>query len=314
MLQWSDRVVPNGILAGGRRSVLGLLLLTVVMVGGCRKPVDILPATFLPDGSVGVPEEPTPPYSEVVHRYNDGVRYVDRLWSETRVQMRWRDDRGRARMEQGDGKLLFIRPDRLALTVEKLGRTYLWTGSDDERFWMFDNQENVAFVGHHRNVGRACMSPMPLPVHPSVVPFLMGWMPLDPGGWVGVGGEPEVEWLRGHYLVEPPELRLRLLLDPRTLRPVRVDLTDELGRSVVIAQLSEYASLEIDGLPQDQWPTVATRADLFVVGEEARMTLELRRQSDGVRGNRIASQAFDFDVLVRAHRPREVVRLDADCE
>lgn len=285
-------------------------LLTVILAAGCQPRDPIVPAGFMPS-PVDAPG-PVPTYAELVDRYNAQVRNLDRLWSSTDVEMRWRDDNGKTHLEKGDGKFLFVRPGRVALTIEKLGKTYLWAGTDRERYWLFDNQEDVAYVGHHRHIGKPCAQPLPLPIHPAAVPYLLGLMPLpqeQPGSGPGL-----VMQVRGHYLVEPPGGELALWLHPQTLLPVRVDLTDTSGRSVVRAMLSEHRPVELDAVPRDQWPMMASRAELFIDGEEARMTLDLSRLSDGQRRNRIRDAAFDFDRLRQAHNPDEVVKLDADCE
>lgn len=289
------------------RAAPGMVLCVVGLLTGCQPREAIVPPTFLPPQVES--DAPLPSYGELAARYNARAERLQRLWASTDVQLRWRDEDGDARLEEGDGNVLFVRPDRLALTVEKFGKYYLWTGSDEQRFWLFDMQEDAAYVGNHRNVGKPCMQPLPLPIHPSTVPYLLGLMPLPT---FPAGMEPPVERLRGYYLVEPPGLRLRLLIDPQAMAPVRVDLTDETGHSAVIAQLSEYAPVELSDQPPESWPRVASRADLFVVGEEARMTLQLSRLSDGE--GKIRDRAFDFEALVKAHRPKTIVVLDRDCD
>lgn len=284
----------------------GLALLPL----GCRQREPIIPDTLMP--AAVQTTAPLPSYRELVDRYNANLAGLDRLWSATDVQIRFRNEAGKAKFEEGEGKLLYVRPNELALTVEKLGKTYLWAGGDAERFWMFDNDSRTAYVGHHRNIGKPCMQELPLPVHPASVPYLLGLVPLDPAVPPDEGGT--VERLQGYYLIEPPGLKLRLLLDPTTARPVRVDLTDANGKSVVISRLEAFAPVQIEGAPPESSPHIATRADVYVTGEEARMTLFLKRLSDGRDGNRIRPQAFDFDTLIKAHKPKEVIQLDAACE
>lgn len=283
----------------------GWVLMMLVVAVGCQPHGPIVPAGFMPPAIDT--RGPVPGYTELAEAYNAHMAELDRVWSATDVEIRWRDDGGDAHFERGEGKFLFVRPSRVALTVEKLGKTYLWAGSDDQRFWLFDNQAHVAYVGEHVNVGKACAQPLPLPVHPSAVPYLLGLMPID----AGLG---RVMRVRGHYLVEPAGTNLALWLHPQTLRPVRVDLTDDAGRSAVRAILSDYQPVEQAGAPREQWPLMPTHAELYIQGREARMTLDLSRLTDGVADHRIRDAAFDFETLVRAHDPDAVVELDGDCE
>ncbi len=272
---------------------------------GCQ-PEPIVPDDLMPAARPTPTDAPT--YAELVTKYNRNLEHLDRLWARTDVTVRWEQEDGKIRREDGEGNLLYVAPSRVALTVGKLGHTLLWAGGDDRRFWLFDLQdEGVAYVGSHRWVGAPGSTPLPLPIHPRDVPGLMGWLPLpaprpgDPG---------VVEPLRGYWLVDPPGRRVRLLLDPQTARPVRIDLTDAAGHSLVVCRLDEHRLVDLAGIDPGQRPIIATSADLYVIGREARLTLSLRQMSDGDGGRRIKDRAFDFEALRRAHKPGQVVDLD----
>lgn len=253
-----------------------------------------------------------PSYRELAERYNANLAKMDQLWTSSVVAIRWVDEDGKKQFEQGEGHFIFVPPKRVALTVGKLGDVLLWAGADEQRYWLFDlGEAGKAYVGKHENVGKACSEPLPLPVLPGNVPYLLGLLPLD---LEQASVAPPVEVLNGQYLIEPPGLRLRMLLDPKTALPSRVDLVGDTGNSVLIAQLSNYETMEAEGLPPGQAAKIARRAMLTAVGQDASLSLTFSDATDGKRFDKINPKAFDFDVLLKAHRPSEVVVLDAQCE
>lgn len=280
-------------------------MLLVAALAACAKQKPIVPKDLMPPEVER--QGPSLTYAEIAERYNGSLENLDRLWSATNVKLAWRDDEGKAHFEEGEGKFLFVPPMSVALTVEKVGKTFVWAGADSERFWMFQRQDDVAFVGRHANVGKPCARPLPLPVQPASVPHLLGLVPLP-----RAATDEPVEMVAGHYLIEPAGTNVRLMLDPQTLRPVRVDLTDDRGHSFVICRIAGQQRVQIDGIPIPQQPLIPTQADLYVVGEEARMTLVLDRATTSEA--KIQARAFDFDALSKAMKPRETVVLDADCE
>ncbi|MEX0746121.1 MAG: hypothetical protein WD118_11015 [Phycisphaeraceae bacterium] len=250
-----------------------------------------------------------PTYNDLVDRYNAHVMNLDQLWSASRVAMRWTDENGNLQFEQGDGQLIYRRPNEIAMTVGQLGQTVLWAGSDDERYWLFDlHQNDTVMVGRHEFVGRPCARQLAYPVSPHAMPHLLGLLPLPPSA------DAEVIIDRNYFRIDPPGTDVRIWIDPTSWQPQRVDLLNDAGESVVAARLWRHESVRMETVARDAWPRIATAANIYVLGEEGYLSLSLGSLSDGRRRNQVRDQTFDFDVLLRAHRPREVIELDADCD
>jgi hypothetical protein len=278
----------------------------VVCAGGCRPAQPIVPDTLLPE-----PIEtagPLPSYGGLIERYNQTTRPLARVWAEARVDLVWRDDKGKRKSEHGDGRFMFVAPDKVALEVREFGKGF-WAGGDGERYWLFDLQDRrVAYVGRFENADKLDTRTFPLPVNPVDLLYVLGLVRIDPER---VPEAPAVESVAGYYLVEPPGLGLRMLLDPRTARPVRVDLLNDKGESAVKCVLSmptqpKTGQDPVDGLK----PVMPGVVEVYVLGQEARMTLKLKGLT--TVGTRIKEAHFDFDVLKRVMKPDEVVDLDAD--
>ena len=276
--------------------MIRVALLSLLLVGCChRQQGDLLPP---PIESLS----PMPSVERLVERYNANIEPIQRLWARTDVTLRWRDDKGKNRLEKGEGVFMFVRPDNIAFTLGKLGETGLWAGSNDERYWLFDLREDVAYVGRHENVGKPGTQPLPLAIYPSEVPYLLGLMPLGESVLLGER--------RGYAVLQPVGTNLSLMIDPHTARPARIDVIRSDGTAILSCRLSKHKPIETIDQPRQDWPLMSTLAEMYVPGREAHVKLKLSHLTDGVRRNRIKDRAFDFDALVNAHKPKRVENLD----
>jgi len=251
-------------------------------------------------------------YNEVIAGYNQSVASFDQLFIRTYVRVAWRetdaDGNTSERREAGDGKILFVPMRDIVLTVEKAGKVYLWAGSNDERYWLFDlvdSSEKVAYVGTYAAGGAGDPRSLPIPIRPDSVPNLLGLVAID----LYAGDDPpEVLMYEGQYLIEPPGLGLRMLLDPNSFRPTRVDLIDAEGWSVVTCLLEGRYPVEVEGIPANRLPVICDRAEIYVAGQATRLSLESTFATTD--SDRINDRIFDWDTLLRAHDPEVVIDLD----
>ncbi len=287
-----------------RRPRVGLFVCVIaVSLVGCNPDNKILPDTMLPDGVVD--DAPLPGYTELIERYNATAEHLSPTRADARVDLVWIDDKGKKKNEHGDGRFMFIKPSRVVLEVEEFGRGF-WAGADGERYWFFDFlDKRIAYVGRFEDLDGKDIENLPLPVNPADLLHVLGLAPIDPSV---VPDAPAVERIRGYLLVEPPGLGLRMLLDPATARPVRVDLIDELGRSTLICTLKDPIPVRPADLEEMFGGEIASRVDIFMTGREARMTLTLKKPIHSDK--HIREPYFDFDKLYKALRMKELVDLD----
>lgn len=250
-------------------------------------------------------------YGELAERYNKAAEPFETLWARTDIDIEWYEidadgDRD-YRSESGEGKFMFRRPMRTALTVEKLGKTYLWAGSDDQRYWLFDlvdSERKTVYIGAFEKLSELGGRAFPLPVRPDRVPDLLGLMPLPPAE--ALGEAPQVDLYDGRYLVQLDGMRL--LIDPETFRPTRVDLTDDLGFSVLTSKLEGRFPVEADGVAENKWPTICERAEIYVAGYDSRLTVGMDFATTDPR--RLRDQMFSLDALDKALKPDFLQSLD----
>lgn len=285
------------------------LILTAGMSACCHRP----PVDFGPGGS----QSPITPadigYVELAGRYNHNVRYFDQLWVRDSITIEWNqtNESGKKsyRSESGDGKFIFVPPRDSVLTVEKLGKVYIWAGSNERRYWMFDlvdGGNEAVYVGSYDALGRPGTRALPIPVRPDSVAYLMGLLPIPVNP--EAQDQPAVEMFEGQYFVEPPGLNVRLLIDPASFRPTRVDLLDRKGFSRVTSVLTGQMAVDVEGLTDSELPTICKRAEIYVSGYETRLSVEVDYATTDA--SRINERVFDFETLMKMHKPPVYINLD----
>lgn len=266
-----------------------------------------------PPVSPGAHEPPPemPGYADLVARYNQNLVRVDRLWARAVVELHWRDEDGK-HFEQGDGNLIIVPSDKVALSIGKLGQPLLWAGCNGQRYWLFDlHEQRISYVGLHDRVAKPRAQPSPLPFQPLDLIQLTGITPI---GEAPDGPSPAVNWDDGHYMIEPPGQHRRVWIDPATARPVRIDLLDADGYSRIVCRLSRWEPMFITGIAPGGFPWLATRLEVALVDREGTMTLYLSDLTDGQDEGRIREEAFDLNYLIKVFKPEKHVDLDADDE
>lgn len=252
-------------------------------------------------------------YAELVERYNANAHPLGTLWARTDVVLEWREasDEGEGpgdtRREKGEGKLIMRRPGDVALTVEKLGKTYLWAGANNGgQYWLFDlvdSDHKAAYLGDKDTLRSPNARRLPFPVHPATVPLLLGLQPLPVEF-----PDATLDEYQGQYLLESRSFGLRMLIDPETFRATRVDLLNEAGYSAITAQMRGTFPVEVPGVRKTRWPSICERAQVYVAGYESRMTVAMDYATTDPR--RVRDPMFDFEMLKKALKPARIESLN----
>ena len=86
------------------------------------------------------PMEQAPDRSSLLMDWNRRAESIDAMHALGIAELRWIDEDGDSRMEQGELDLWFEAPDRLAIRISKFGETYLVYGSNGVDDWLYTNQ------------------------------------------------------------------------------------------------------------------------------------------------------------------------------
>jgi len=201
---------------------------------------------------------------------------------------------------------MMILPDRLALRLGKLGHTFMWAGSNEQQYWLFDlhdDKNKTLYVGRHDQIDNVNMDQFPLPVQTSDLPVLLGLVPLDV-----TLTDIAVTWDEGRYVVRLADPKVTLWIDPRSFLLVQAEIRDEQDRLSVTSRLSRPARVQISNIAPGGWPTVQSRIELHLPDREGQTVLYLSRLEDGAK--RIRPGVFDLDNLRTQFKPHQVITVD----
>lgn len=284
------------------------------LAGGCKSP----------NGAQAGPRtEPlgTPPtYRELAQRQNARVADIKGFYTRGSVEVSWTDEQGQRQNEVGEGNLIFMRPDQVALTFEKVGKTYLWIGGGPERSWMlWGGDISRAFIARNSNAFSTCCEAFPVSLLPAELIDLYGVFELPLDLSEGVVAAVEGDEQRRAWVVTAPArwCSRRAWIAADDGRPLRVELFDAAtGRLWAASELTEYREMEVRGVAPGRQPFVPTRVEVRSgsLAEEEFVRLTLSDPADVPAGHTEIKQAlFDFDAIRRNMRPDEVIVLDANC-
>lgn len=247
-----------------------------------------------------------PSMEAIVDAHNARVGGLDRLWARTSVRVEGRDAEGSKFSEQGEGHLQVERPDRVAVTVGKLGEVYFALGANDTQYWLVDvsnNERRVMLLGEQDRATPAKAEALGLPVHPRDLPLLMGLMPLE------AVSTPEPVWdEQGRAVLTIPSRwgSVALRFDARSLDLVGSTAFDHAGGVVAEATLGLHgAVMNAQGVAV--LGRVPQRLEIRVPGFDGFVRVQLGEPQ--VRP--INATVFDPERLRRAYRVGEVLDLDA---
>ena len=282
------------------RAGLALLAAVALCSPGCRS-----------GGVAAEPRGPLPSYDDVVERFNERTDLLERMWARAVISLRYVDVEGDRRSEQGDGHFQRRDADKLAISVGKLGETLFWLGADERRYWIFDlttSDHTVCYVGRHDllTLEKARRAGLTIPPHQYL--RLAGLSPLPPEP-----DDAELGWTEEGLVrvtVDDRGALWRLDLDPLTLEPAGVVLLSVAGEPALISELTEYQTVDLSdrGIGEPRAPG-KVRISHPASETEISVTID-GRIIDGVRANKPKPRTFDFDVLLRAFAPDEVIDLD----
>jgi hypothetical protein len=273
-----------------------------------RTPGFLLSLCLLWTAACSTPKRPRdlPAMETIVDAHNARVGGLDRLWARTSVRVEGRDAEGSKFSEQGEGHLQVERPDRVAVTVGKLGEVYFALGANGTQYWLVDvsnNERRVMLLGEQDRATPAKVEALGLPVHPRDLPLLMGLMPLD------AASVPDPVWdEQGRAVLTIPSRwgSVALRYDPRSLDLVGSTAFNAEGGVVAEAGLGLHGPVT-DAQGVTVLGRVPQRLEIRVPGFEGFVRVQLGEPQVRI----INATVFTPERLRRAYRVDEVVDLDA---
>jgi len=144
--------------------VLFTLAVAALLIGGCESS----PTTDGKPPAVEVSAQ------QLIERHNARAQRLDQLHAYGVIELWWTDDAGR-HYEQADAELWIDQPSRTALRVNKAGEVFLWLGSNNRSWWLFDLlSEPTTLVTGELEAAAQPVIEGAAPVHPLTLLDLMG--------------------------------------------------------------------------------------------------------------------------------------------
>ncbi len=289
----------------GHAAAMVMLAVSVLALGGC-------PNGQGKDGGGGddgaVVRAPAPSYREAAAAYNQRVEALGRFRAQATVQFRYVDKDGKERIEQPEGTIQIVRPDKLALTLGKLGQVKFWLGSDSERYWWLDMMdEPVAFTGEHDAFTDRAARRLGISLAPLSLIRVLCLTPLDAEAWGATQWSDDGARL-GITTGMDGGGRQRVWVDPANYRPIKVELYDAAGKPSVIAHCEGDERVEVAaGSTRGGSPWIPKSVSIYAVGTDATIRVSL----GGAKNEGVNDKAFDFETVVGTYGVERVVDLDA---
>ncbi len=274
-----------------RRVVLGLIACVCGLLAGCSAPKR--PAAELPA------------LEAIIEAHDARVGSLDSFWARASVRVEGRDAEGSRFSEQGEGHVQVERPDKVAVTVGKLGEVYFALGSNEDRYWLIDvsnADRRVMVSGSQSEATPEKAAMLGLPVHPRDIPLLIGLMQMEGRDL----GDPEFDG-QGRVRVG---LSTRwgpgaLFFDARSLELVGSAAYAKDGGVLASAELSRYTDVT-DALGVSVVGRVPSKIEMRVPGFDGFVRMELGEP----RAKDINATVFNPERLARAYRVGERIDLD----
>jgi hypothetical protein len=256
-------------------------------------------------GKIDVSKLPAPPSTqELAEAHNQRVAPLETLWARVSVRAKGTYDDGETFEEQGEGHLQIQMPERVSLSIGKLGETYFVFGASPEQYWSFnlaDADNKVLLVGDMSKVTRIKAAALGLPVHPAELITLSGVAPID---LTQAGG---TQWRadgKAYGFKSPTQWgAIVTWFDPSSGLVVQTQAFDDSDQLIASAELTRYKDAAVSGgLPVQ----VPGKIEITTPDDDGFVRIELSEpQTRDIR-----AMVFQPDRLQRAYRVDEVIDLD----
>ncbi len=278
---------------------LGWMVLTVAFCGnlGCNGSIKSTPPTDEPPRDLLKPTS-----EEIVRIHNLNVDRFKELYGRGQAELHWRDGNGDTRFEFCRVELFWRPPRNVGVNLTKVGERFLWLGSNDSQFWIFDlaSEPRTLQIGlHSAAVDGRVDSPMGL--SPLMLLDLMGLGHVEANGEVRWSPDP-TGWTLDARADGGP---IRIVVDPKTLQIIQVTALGEDGLARLSSDLDELKTVDTNGVSPAESPKFPTRVRLRRVGSDDRVDLYFDVPTG--RSGMVNENLFDIERLKKLLKP-EVIK------
>ena len=207
------------------RRAAGFFALTLAVLAGCNCVGRPDVPKELP--SEGVVDLSSMSYEQVAQAMNERAERLERFWAATITTVWYIGKQGEDEVDQLDGDLHIVQPNKIALTLEKIGVDGAALGANERFYWFVDllADDPIASIGTHSKANPDQLADLGVPVHPLDLLLLLGFSkvperPINPERPLRTTASG------GHVVLAAPATWgiVEYTLDPETFEPVRVEI------------------------------------------------------------------------------------------
>lgn len=207
------------------RRWLGLAMLVLACGAGCN--CASRPDLPLRPGDGSKIDLSTIEYAKVASAMNERAARLERFWAATITTVWYIGEEGEDEVEQLDGDLHIVQPDKIALSLQKVGVDGAALGANERFYWYMDllADDPIASIGTHAKADPDRLAGLGVPVHPLDLLLLLGFSkvpeePMNPEQPLRLSADG------GHVVLSAPARwgLVEYMLDPETYEPVRVTI------------------------------------------------------------------------------------------
>jgi hypothetical protein len=256
-----------------------------------------------------VVSQAAPDFRNAAAAYNERIESLGRFRAQATVQFRYGGKDGETRVEQPEGTIQVVRPDRLALSLGKLGQVKFWLGSDETRYWWLDmlHDEPIAYVGEHVKYNEQTARQLVLSLPPRTLIRVLCLTPMDQNAWGAT--QWSTDGLRlGITIQLEGGGRQRVWVDPANYCPIKSELFDATGNVVFVVDMTGDERVEVEaGSVRGGSPWIPKSYSVYRLGEQdpvARISLS------GAKNDGVNDKAFDFETVTSTYGVEQIVDID----
>lgn len=227
---------------------------------------------------------PTEPLEAVVARINANNQPIRTLFAYHTFEATIYDEHGKGTFVNGRGTLNYRKPGELLLQGKKEVGSVFEIGSNPDRYWLtVVLGPDTMWWGYYRNLGKPCID-QSIPIRPDAMLEILGVGDIDtdftrePAPTMRFNNDADAYMFVWNVRAVHPDRWIayrEIWYDRQTLRPTLVLLFDPDGRVILRAYLSNYQPLEIEAMPKERLPSVATQYRLFFPDSGSKMNFTL---------------------------------------
>jgi len=252
-----------------------VIALACLLVSGCCN---------CPRPTQAIHPNPKETLDDVVSAINVNNQKIPTLWSSLYYKADIHDDKGRSHTVFGEGVLLYRAPMGMRLVGQKeFVGTVFEIGSTETEYWLEIKPElNTLWVGRYADLAHVDIDRLPIPIRPDLVLSVLGISTINtnltalPAPTMRYNNEQDVYMFV--WIDKGPDrwvAQKEIWYDRQTKQPRRVLLYDSNGRNVLRADLSMPTKVQLEGTPQNQWPTMPGDYKLFFPDSGSRLEFTL---------------------------------------